>query len=189
MTNDIREICNLSDEDREARRESLSRRLFAFVRRREELPEGLALYFDETPEMRDELDELVEFERGCCSGVGWSLRSESGALRLEISGIDPNSAAFASIGSVAAMPSNSDKPGRWPRLLRSVGFGSAGAFLVCCVLPLGVLALVGATPLLLLDNPWVIGASALGLSGLLWVWEGRRNARRAVSESAGNCSC
>ena len=102
MTIDIREICDLSDEDRETRRASLSKGLFAFVRRRQELPDGLALYFDETPEMRAELDEFVEFERDCCSGLGWSVRSELGALRLEIKGVDPRSAAFAAAGSVAA---------------------------------------------------------------------------------------
>ena len=64
MTTDIREICDLSDEDRETRRASLHKRLFVFVRRRQELPDGLALYFDETPEMRAELDEFVEYERG-----------------------------------------------------------------------------------------------------------------------------
>ena len=189
MTTDIREICDLSDEDRETRRASLHKRLFVFVRRRQELPDGLALYFDETPEMRAELDEFVEYERGCCSSIGWSVRSESGALRLEIKGIDPRSAAFATAGSVATEPSDTKQPGLWPRLLRSIGFGSVGAVLVCCVLPLGVMAVVGATPLLLLDNPWVIGASALGLGGFLWHREGRHKKRRAAGESAAGCIC
>lgn len=181
---EIRNLCNLPDEELKARRAQMSQELFAFVRKREELPTGLALYFDETPERRVQLEEFVAAERICCSGIGWSMGTDSGALRLEISGIDPKSAAFASIGSASV-----ETPGMWPRLLRSIGFGSAGAFFFCCLLPLGIVAVIGATPLLLLDNPWVIAGSALGLGGFMWHWEGRRRARHAVRESASGCGC
>jgi hypothetical protein len=189
VVDDIREVCNLPDEELEARRARVSQELFAFVRNREELPGGLALYFDETPEMRERLDEFVAAERVCCAGIDWSVRSGSGALRLEISGIDPTSAAFAEIGSNIAPTSDAGKPGGWPRLLRAVGLGSLGAVLVCCALPLGVAAVFGATSLLLLDNPWVIAGSAFGLGGLLWHWEGRRNAGRSEGESVSGCGC
>jgi len=54
---------------------------------------------------------------------------------------------------------------------------------------LGIVALVGATPLLLLDNPWLIGASALGLTGLLWHREGRRHVKPTRSNDTSGCGC
>lgn len=192
MTNEaseLREFCNLPDKELKARRAEVSQELSPLVRRREELPTGLALYFDETPEMRDRLDEFVSFERVCCSGIDWSVRSDSGALRLEINGIDPKSPAFGFVGSDTDETSEVEAPGLWPRLLSSVGLGSLGAVFVCCVLPLGLVAVVGATPLLLLDNPWVIAGSALALGGFLWHWEGRRRSGRAASESSADCGC
>lgn len=95
---DIREICSLSDEDLEARRAQLREHLVPQVRGGEELSDGLALLFDATPEMRVELDAFVAFERECCSGLGFSLHDASGALRLEIRGIDPRASVFSDIG-------------------------------------------------------------------------------------------
>jgi hypothetical protein len=189
MPTDIREICDLSEEDQNGRIEFLREGLFTLVRRREERPDGLAVFFDDTPQIRAQLDEFVAFERNCCSSIGWSVDHTPEGLRLEISGVDPRSDVFATTG-----PDNLDALEQtdvrlWPRLLRSVGFGSLGALLVCCILPLGVVALLGATPLLLLDNPWVIGASALGLAGFLWQWETRRQNKRAASDNAGGCGC
>ena len=183
---EFREICNLPDEELEARRTRVSQELFAFVRKREERPEGLALYFDETPEMREQLNQFVAAERVCCSSLDWSVHNDSGALRLEINGIDPRSAAFASVGSGSGLPEELEPEGSgiWPRLFRSIGLGSFGAIFVCCVLPLGIAAVVGTTPLLFLDNPWLIAGSAVGLGGFLWHWEGRRKAN-----SAAGCGC
>ena len=86
---DIRAICDLSDEDLEARRAQLREDLVPQVRGREELSDGLALFFDATPEMREELDAFIAFESECCPELGFSLRDASGALRLEIRGLDP----------------------------------------------------------------------------------------------------
>ena len=81
---EIRAICNLSDEDLEARRAQLREGLVSKARGREELSDGLALRFDATPELREELDAFISFERKCCPGLDFSVRDESGALRLEI---------------------------------------------------------------------------------------------------------
>ncbi len=95
----IRKICNLPDEELKVRRARVSRELFAFVRKREERPSGLVLHFDESSEMRERLDSFVAAERICCSSIGWSVGEGAGLLRLEISGIDPKSVAFASVGA------------------------------------------------------------------------------------------
>ena len=52
---EIRTSCNLSDGDFEARRAELRAGLLPQARGREALPNGLALLFDATPELRQEL--------------------------------------------------------------------------------------------------------------------------------------
>ncbi len=174
---DIRAICNLSDEELAARRKELREELVPQARGREELSDGLALLFDATPEMREDLDAFVVFERECCPGLDFSVRDAPGALRLEIRGIDPGASVFAGLGEVA----EHEKPERagWTRLLRSAGLGTAGAFVLFCVVPIGVAAVVGAqlaAPLGALDNPWAVGAGGVVFAALLWLWERRRAA-------------
>ena len=77
----------------------------------------------------------------------------------------------------------------WPRLLRSTGLGAAGSLLVCCVVPIGLAAVVGAAPLAMLDDPWVIGVVALVLAVLFWRFERRREVARTERASAGACGC
>ena len=95
---DIRAICNLSDEELAARRKDLRQELVPKARGREELANGLAIFFDGSPETRAELEAFVEFERECCPGLDFSVRDASGALRLELRGIDPKTNVFAGVG-------------------------------------------------------------------------------------------
>ena len=74
---DLRDACNLSDEELKARLELLSGEFFALDRKREELPSGLALTFDDTSKMRARLDEFVATERICCSSIDWLVQSVS----------------------------------------------------------------------------------------------------------------
>ena len=122
---DIRAICNLTDEQFAARQKELRAGLFAQARRREELSDGLALYFDASREMRWELEALVAFERKCCPSLDFLVSDSSEALRLEIRGIDPNT-SFTAVDEKAApaLP----KRLAWPRLLRSIGLGGGLSF-------------------------------------------------------------
>ena len=169
---DVRACCNLSDADFEARRTELHSKLLPLARGREELPDGLAVLFDATPRMREELDAFVAFERECCPGLDFSVQDRSGALRLEIHGIDPRASVFAGVGVAA------ESEGRgWLRLLRSAGLGAIGAFVLFCLVPIGLVAILGAqlaAPLLVLDSPWVVGGGTLAFAALLWRWERRR---------------
>jgi len=63
---DVREICNLSDEDLEARRAELAGGLIPKARARKNLSDGVVFSFDATPELRDELNAFVAFEGECC---------------------------------------------------------------------------------------------------------------------------
>ncbi len=176
---DIRAICNLSDEDFELRRARLREGLVPQARGREKLSDGLAVLFDATPELREELDAFISFERECCSGLDFSVREVSGALRLEIRGIDPEASVFAGIG--AARGSEKLAGRGWLRLLRSAGLGVVASFVLFCVVPIGLVALLGAglgaqlaAPLGALDNPLAVAAGGLVFAGLLWRWERRR---------------
>lgn len=185
---DIRAICTLSDKEFAARRKELREGLLPQARGREELSDGLALFFDASPELREELEAFMAFERECCPGLGFSVRDASGALRLEIRGIDPRASIFAGVGEVA----EHHKPERagWMRLLRSAGLGAAGAFVLFCVVPMAIAAVVGvqlAASLGALDDPWAVGAGGVVFAALLWLWERRRAAARKASASTGGC--
>jgi hypothetical protein len=182
---EINEICSLSPEDLEARRKELRTGLVPMARGKEKLPDGIALFFDSTAEMRRELDAFVAFENQCCPGVGFSVQEVPGALRLEITTGSSGASLFANLG-IDGVPSwvGPDQAGArgWLRLVRSAGLGAIGAFVLFCLVPIGLVAVLGAqlaAPFGALDNPWIIGSGALIFGGLLWRWERRREAARA----------
>lgn len=190
ITSDIRAICNLSDEDLSVRRKELQEDLMPKARAKEALPNGVALSFPANVETREELDAFVAFERECCPGLGFNVRDTDDGLRLEIIGLDAGSSLFAGIPESSAAGSRTR--GRWRMLLSSVGLGTVGALLICCVLPFGMIALLGtavAAPLTSLDNPWIISGSALLLVALIWQWQRRREDARNAKASAGGCGC
>jgi hypothetical protein len=188
---DVREICNLSDEDFEARGAELAGGLARRVRERRNLGSGVALAFDATPEMREELNAFIDFERGCCPTLEFSISEASGALQLEIRGIEPDSGLFAGVGLVAA--SGRVSPSRdWRRILSSAGLGTLGALAVCCALPIALVAILGtavAAPFTSLDNPWLISLSALAFACGIWLWQRRRDDARATANSGAGCGC
>lgn len=52
----------------------------------EETRGGLKLCFADGPGVREELEELIEFESRCCSFLGFELRPAQEALLLEVTG-------------------------------------------------------------------------------------------------------
>jgi hypothetical protein len=190
MATDVREICNLSDEELDARRKELRAGLLARVERKEELSEGVALFFSAGSEMRGALDDFVAFERECCPGLDLSVADQKGALRLEIRGLAPQSDLFAGIGE--ASRSDATIRGGWRPLLSSAGMGTLGALIVCCVIPFALIAMLGtavAAPLTQLENPWIISSSALAFAALIWTWRRRRDEARVESPPAKGCGC
>lgn len=183
----IRAICNLSDEELEARREQLREGLLPRVRAREELSDGLALLFAAAPALRAELDAFVELERECCPGLRFAVSESAAGLRLEIGGIDPRAPLFSEVAE-ADEPAEPVRRG-WRRVLRSAGLGAAGSFVLFCVVPIGLAAVVGATPLALLDDPRIVGTGAIALALVFWRRERRREALRAERARAEGCGC
>lgn len=147
-------VCSLSEEEKRERRQMIRKQLEPHLRRRQKLADGLAFEFD--PQARAQVEELVELERECCGPLTIELRDDGERLRLEMR----------------------DPPR--PRMLRSLGLGTAGSLALFCGVPLALAAAFGSAavaPLLGLDDPWIVGAGALALGGALLLLERRRHAR------------
>lgn len=91
---DLATICDLPDDDREARVAMIRRELIPRVIDREELADGMAFEFVASPEMERTLARLVELERRCCGGLSWTVHPAGNRLRLTIRGLDPASPFF-----------------------------------------------------------------------------------------------
>jgi hypothetical protein len=72
--------CTLNRTDLKSQRERWLAVGANFGRRREEVDDGLRLYFDDHPGIETELQELVAVENECCSWASWSVEREDGAL-------------------------------------------------------------------------------------------------------------
>jgi hypothetical protein len=78
--------CSLSPDAYRNRLDWIRAELLPHVRRREALPDGLALEVD--PTLRGKLDALVALERECCSALDWRVvDAAGGGVRLEVRGI------------------------------------------------------------------------------------------------------
>jgi hypothetical protein len=80
--------CSLPPDAYRSRLDWIRAELLPHVRRREALPDGLALEFDAP--LRGQLDAFVALERACCSSLDWRvLDAAGGGVRLEVRGIPP----------------------------------------------------------------------------------------------------
>jgi hypothetical protein len=150
MTDSVETICNLPEEELRARIEVLRRDLLPHVRGATALPgaAGVSLEFDATSALREQLEQLVEFERRCCGGLQWTLHTKDPqSLKLSIEGAAPDSAFFARLGIEIAQHEPRDEP--TPRdiadFAKAGGVGVSVAFVLFCVLPIGLAAAGGAT--------------------------------------------
>jgi hypothetical protein len=155
----------------------------------ERLSNGVALELDNAPGVSEKLDRLVELERDCCSGIDFARVDASVAdrVRFEIRGVDPDAAVFGPLEIPTVEPG-----GTRARFAKAAGAGVASSFFVCCVLPIGAIALLGAAaaPLAALDSPGPIAAGAVLSGAATWWWLGRKRANaRAGSDSDAGCGC
>ena len=169
--------CNLPEDELQARIRMIRAEILPHARGTDELPNGIAWEFDGGADLRVQLEQLVEFERRCCSGLSWNLEEVPGCrLRLVVEGADP-----ATLRAAIAGLEGSTEPRSFLRILKAGGLGFAGAFFAFCVLPIAAVALLGgavAGPLLGLDDPWLVAAGSLVFGGLIF-WFGRRRAQQS----------
>ena len=65
--------CNLNEKQFAERADSLSKNIFSKATAIKPLKNGYDIVFNEPKEFSLELIEMVNFERGCCSGFTWAL--------------------------------------------------------------------------------------------------------------------
>jgi len=172
----LAELCLLPSDQLEERLDWVNREIAPHATRRIEIPNGVAWDFEATAELRQRLELLASLERECCgpADVEFAVR-ETGAARLRFEILGAKALEFfpSRATELAGTPRTT---GKLRRVARTGAIAAFGSFLVCCILPIGVAAVAGAAvaaPLLMLDNPWVIGAFAVALGIGVWQLEKR----------------
>jgi hypothetical protein len=178
-------VCTLPPSGLADRLAWIEREILPHATRTVRLDRGLAIELDAAPDLAARLDRLIDLERECCSDIVFERHAgaTSGALRLEIHGVDPDAAAFRAL----QLPGASMPVGA--RFAAAAGAGAIGSVFVCCVLPIAAAALVGAAaaPLASLDGPGPIVAGAVVGGAAAWRWLGRRGSHGKAAASARSC--
>ena len=186
------DICTLPPSDLQSRLEWMLREILPHAFGRERLPDGVAWELRAAPGLESRLDRLIELEAECCSSLSFTQQpgSAPNTRRLEIRGVDPDSSILQGLLPAAPADPKPTNAGVGRRLGRAAGLGTALGLFVCCVLPIGAAAVLGATaaaPFASLDQPWVIAGSALLFGGAVFLWQGRKRPQQASTEDP--CGC
>ena len=150
--------------------------------------DSLAWELEDVPGLAEKLDRLVAAERECCSGIVLTRAAgtKPGRRRLELRGVDPGAAVFASLQHEGTNPSLGG------RVAKAAGIATAVSLLVCCVLPVALGGLFGAAvaaPFASLDQPWVIGAAFVLFAAATFGWQSRRRSAAQTVEEVGAPCC
>jgi hypothetical protein len=178
------EVCTLPAEELDERLAWIRAELLPFAVASERCENGIRVEFavgaeagaESGTEVAAKLETLVALERECCSEIEFRLGpvAKNGRRRLEIIGVDPNAAIFANLVGPQIAETRIVA-----RLAKSVGFGTALSVFVCCVLPLAIAGVIGASAakgLARLDHPLPIAIAGLLFAGVFFVWQTRRRA-------------
>jgi hypothetical protein len=187
---DPADICTLPPDEITARLDWIQSRILPHAVRSEAMPDGVALELADAPGLAANLDRLVELERACCSGIEivHTASASAGQRRLEAHGADPNAPVFKLLRVKPTEP-----PDLAGRIAKATGLGAVTGFLVCCVLPVGLAALLGATvaaPFASLDQPWIIAAVSALSAVAAFRWQRRaRKPGPALPAAGSSCGC
>lgn len=92
------DVCSLPSDQLSDRVAMIRRDILPHATRRQRLTDGVAVEFAHTAEMEKTLEDVVAFERQCCSGLTWSLTRPTGdVLRLSVEGLAPDSDLFTAL--------------------------------------------------------------------------------------------
>lgn len=178
------EVCTLPADDLGDRIAWVQREILPHACETRRIHDGLAVELEDTADVREKVDRLIEMERVCCGGIAYAVAASAtaGRLRLEIHGVDPDASVFRTLAD------RTEAPSLGGRIAKAAGGGVLMGFVVCCVLPVGAVALLGAaaTPLTRLDAPGPILGTAAVAAVALWWWMGhRRLGRERAAPSCG----
>jgi hypothetical protein len=92
-------VCTLSPDGLSERLAWIRAEILPHALRTEKLESGVAFELEAVPGLAEKLDRLIALERECCRSLRFE-RSDAappGRLRLEVHGIDPESAVLRSL--------------------------------------------------------------------------------------------
>lgn len=173
------EVCTLDPDELAERLRWVRAEILSHALGKERLEDGIAIELSDLPGIRDQIDHWFELEGDCCGGIRFERHASrtTSQVRIEIHGINPNGPLFGGVPDLSS-ENASAPPSRVGRILRAGGLGAAASVLLFCVLPIGVVALLGTTavavPLGALDDPLWIGLGAAAAAGLIWWRMGRK---------------
>jgi hypothetical protein len=173
------EVCTLDADQLAERLRWLRAEILSHALGKQPLEDGIAIEVSEVPGIRDQIDHWLELEAECCQGILFERHPSrrAGQVRIEIHGVNPNGSLFGGVPDLPSRP-----PSRIGRILRAGGLGAVASVFVFCILPIGLLALLGATavtvPLGALDDPLWIGLGAIAAAGLIWRRLGRKESAK-----------
>jgi hypothetical protein len=86
--------CTLSTDRLAERLAWIRSQILPHAVRTERLESGVAWELDAAPGLAAKLDRLIELERECCEGIAFERAASPtpGCLRLEVRGVDPDTA-------------------------------------------------------------------------------------------------
>jgi len=166
--------CTLEEKDFRDRLPFIGAEVVEKVRAVEELPEGYALRFDAEPEMRQTLQEFVDFERQCCASLQFELSESSGEITLQVTGGSGTKSALREI--LPQLQAQVAPRRRWlPRRLGGSAAVATAAALVICDLPF-LLVFFGLASTAEWFGFWDAAGVAVVAAGLIaWIWRRRRS--------------
>ena len=181
-------VCTLPETSLGERASMVKRKILPHVRSHTRIADGFQLEFPRDPQIRGKLEHWAELERGCCREARFEIDEPAGGLRLTVHGIDPAWNALAELLDSADAP---EPRNNWiARITAAGGVGAVGAFLLLCVLPMGLIAVAGASvagPLARLESPPALAAGTLVIGGGWWWWRRRRS--RETAQPGSDCGC
>lgn len=180
-------VCTLPESSIGERSAMLKREILPHALATRRIADGFELEFPQDPAIRRKLEHWAELERSCCEEARFEIHESSGRLRLTVHGIDPAANALSELLDSAEPP---PRDSRIAGVAMAGGVGAVGAFLVLCVLPMGLIAVAGASvagPLANLESPPALAVGTLAIGGGWWWWRRRRSQKPA--QSGADCGC
>lgn len=176
----IPDACTLTPPEFGDRLRWIREEILPHAKGREALERGVAWRFEAGPSVRAKLERLVALESECCDPgeIRFVLHEEpaTGALRLEVHGIDPESLLLDTPRQAG------ERSSALKRVLKAGGTGAVGSVVVFCVLPIGIAAIAGASvaaPLAGLESPATLAGGSLVFGAAAWWLLRRRETRRS----------